>query len=251
MEVIIQRAIGGKHIFRENIPGIPGFLSQFLHPLCAGFDQRVQFLGGLAKDRHGKGIPLGFVFDLAQRVDQLPIHGVAVTHIAVGIGHRYTQSIIGRNHGLGAVCSRLHGLDLLCHGLGEGFCRNIHQLGGIHILLELIRCNARHGGFGEDGVSVGRTFHGHVYQCLSRSNSGGRNGGEGRSYGNARSLADSAQLLKLVPGIIALFASVLNLVTEVIGLLFRIVELSGGSVQGIIVLLKFPLHVIEGGFSVV
>ena len=140
---------------------------------------------------------------------------------------------------------------MLCHGLGEGFCRNIHQFGGIHILLELIRCNARHSGLREDGVSVGRAFHGHVNQCLSCGNSGGRNGGEGRSYGNARSLADSTQLLKLVPGIIALLASVLNLVTEVIGLFFRIVELSGGSVQGIIVLLKLPLHVIEGGFGIV
>ncbi len=63
--------------------------------------------------------------------------------------------------------------------------------------------------------------------------------------------ADSTQLLKLAPGIIALLSGVLNLVTEVIGLLFRIVELSGGSVQGIIVLLKLPLHVIEGGFRVV
>ena len=98
LKLIVKCAVGIEGIIAENIPGFLRLLAKLRHSLRTRFDERVQFLGGLAEDGHCDGITLGFVFHFAEGIDDFPIDGVAVTHIAFSVVNGNTELLISFGH---------------------------------------------------------------------------------------------------------------------------------------------------------
>ena len=96
--MVVKSAVCVEGIVPKHISGFFGFLTEFCHSLRPGFNERVQFLGRLTENGHCNRITLGFIFHFTEGVDNFPIHGIAVTHITLGIINGNSELMVSLGH---------------------------------------------------------------------------------------------------------------------------------------------------------
>ena len=130
-------------------------LRVFFDCLRAFENQRVEFLRGSAEDRHRQSVALGFVFNLAEGVDQFPVDLLTVAEVALCINDSHTQLSVCFSCFPGSVLRLVHGADVPGHGARDRVQFDIDQVGHVGEFLERVRVHARHLGECEDLIGVG------------------------------------------------------------------------------------------------
>ena len=144
-----------------------------------------------------------------------------------------------------------HRLDVLCHRFCECFGGYVDKLGGIHILLELVGCDACLGSSRKDIIGIGSTFSCHIHKGFSCGNGGGRYGCKGSGNCSGSSFTNSTECFKLALGIVCLLSCVLHLVAHIVGFFACVIHTFASAFKGIGILLQFALHLIERCFCVI
>ena len=149
------------------------------------------------------------------------------------------------------IGNRSHRFDVFRHGLCERFGRDVHKFGGIHILLELIGCDACLRCGGENTVSVSSTLGCHIHKGFSGSHGGSGNGSEGSGYNGCGCLTSRTKPLEGGTGFIGFLGCIVDFLTKLIGCFACILHTLAGVFDGIVIALKLTFHTVEGSFSII
>ena len=114
LQLVIECAIGIKGIVTKHIARLLSLFAKLRHSFRTCLNKRVQFLCGLTEYLHCDSITFGFVFHLTESIDNLPINGVAITHIAFGIINGNTELVISLCHFVHCRGNRLGGTCHVC-----------------------------------------------------------------------------------------------------------------------------------------
>ena len=251
-------ALGFHHITVEGFVVFRRFLVQAVEGIgneCGAF-----LLGTAAIQRRLEG----FLIDAGpvQRVRQLAGDGAGLGGLIGGFGQTFDGKAVpeGGPYAGGDV-RPLRQLFLGGAELGEVVDR-LHAAvffaqDGIETGVGFTSLFRRKSGGGEGCVQLGLVLP--VFPCglrqveeaLDQPGKGGPGGGNSGTRRDRQAFEDGANLLQLAGSLIGLVGCVIDLITELVRLLGGIPHLIAHGVDGPLVLVKLPLHVVQSGLGVV